>query len=56
MSEDPLEQDFKDWEDAEIENDSKIDEESYPRYNWLLITGVGVVVLGLLIRWWVRRR
>ena len=42
-------------EQAEVEDQSS-DEESYKTPHWLLLTGVGLVIVGLLIRWLVRRR
>lgn len=42
-------------EDAEIEHPEE-DESKFIDRNWMLILGLGVVVLGLLIRWLVKRR
>ena len=42
-------------EQAELET-SASEKEQYKTPHWLLITGVGLVIVGILIRWWVRRR
>lgn len=46
---------FEDVEEAELE-DTDIDEETWANRHWLLIVGVGLVGIGLLVRWWLRRR
>lgn len=49
----------EDWpqpvEQAELEDESS-DVESYTNRHWLLIAGLGLVFVGLLVRWWVRKR
>ena len=43
-------------EDAVVETKEDIDDPKWADRHWLLIVGLGVVVLGLLIRWLVKRR
>ena len=43
------------YEQAELETPD-IDEETWTNRHWLLIVGVGLVGIGLLIRWWLRRK
>lgn len=45
----------QDYEEAELETPG-IDEETWTNRHWLLIVGVGLVGIGLLIRWWLRRK
>lgn len=42
-------------ENAEIEQPED-DESKFIDSHWLLILGLGLVGIGLLIRWWVKRR
>jgi hypothetical protein len=42
-------------EQAKVEKQPSEDE-SYKTPHWLLLTGVGLVVVGLIVRWLVRRR
>lgn len=48
-----------DWpqpvDEAELETPDS-DEESLPNRHWLLITGIGIVAIGLILRWWLKRR
>lgn len=43
-------------EDAEIETEEDIDDPKWADRHWLLIVGCGLVVLGLLFRWMVKKR
>ena len=42
-------------EQAELEYPIS-DGESYKTPHWLLITGLGLVIVGVLVRWWLRGR
>ena len=44
-----------DIEEAELETPD-IDEETWANRHWLLIVGVGLVGIGLIVRWWLRRK
>jgi hypothetical protein len=45
----------QEYEEAALE-DTDIDEETWADRHWLLIVGVGLVGIGLVIRWWLRRK
>lgn len=47
--------DDEDFEEAELENPEE-DEEKFIDRHWLLIVGLGLVGIGLLIRWMMRKR
>ena len=42
--------------DAEIEVEEDVDDPKWADRHWLLIVGLGLVVLGLLFRWLVKKR
>jgi hypothetical protein len=44
----------QDYEDAVLES-PEIEEEAWIDRHWLLIVGVGLVGIGLVVRWWLRR-
>jgi len=45
----------QEYEEAALE-DTDIDEETWADRHWLLIVGVGLAGIGLVIRWWLRRK
>lgn len=43
------------YESASLEEPDS-EEESLPNRHWLLITGIGIVAIGLILRWLLKRR